>query len=573
MADTAASIARRPKGRQRHGRSSRITDLTWDFYKPLLCNLYQSYTLAVVMALMKQKFDFTPTKRQYGYRFEKWGIRKYNSAEKQGLARNLPELDKLINDPAISDFFNTLSPDLGISNYAPRPFLGVSDAAGGNVGNVANTFSDVSATTSPSTASDADASFFDGDTAVEDPPSPPRTPFSDISYPWGTDDEVKKLVADFCSAMSDDQNASDLYLDLFQVLSMSPSPLYNAKSLIVTSFARAAQNPRDAKRAQQTLSRYRDQIRTRGYDRPFLFSMLDANLQESDETLQSSATHRQVCDTIRKVLKDDDTELGDIPHNYSAIDLVTYHFLSSALEVYEKTIKTINGQLPVLSAEALLHTYVYRQPLADTIRIGGTSPLRICIDWCARQLKLKHTVPAEVASIQCADTQRQWCDNIHLFCTLWHSMLLQVQNGTPPAWYGPCESALGISPSELLVTVCWMIGSDADTDSANDILKRADTVLDTMTRLSEGRIWLKFLRTFTWMNKLVDTDDGDKAFEATVLQHCRRYIVATLNVDLPFPAEPVADTSGCRYLDEMESFSPSDGGFGSFFNVFDPMEV
>ncbi|KAH7165604.1 hypothetical protein EDB81DRAFT_259286 [Dactylonectria macrodidyma] len=570
MTDTAASIARRPKGRQRPGRSSRITDLTWDFYKPLLCNLYQSYTLAVVMALMKQKFDFTPSKRQYGYRFEKWGIRKYNSAEKQGLTRNLPELDKLINDPVISDFFNTLSPDLISPNHASGSFLDVPDSAGGNFGNAANAMSDISATTSPSTDSDADASFFDGDTAVEDPPSPPRTPNPGISYPWGPADEAKKLVADFFSAMSDDQNASEMYSDLFQVLSMSSSPLYNAKNLIVTSFARVAQNPRDAKRAQQLLSRYRDSIRTRGYDRPFLFSMLDCNLQESDETLQTSATHRRVCDTIRKVLKDDDTELGDIPHNFSAIDLVTYHFLSSALEVYEKTLNT-NGQLPALSSEALLHTYVYRQPLADTIRIGGTSPLRICIDWCARQLKLKHTVPAEVASIQCTDAQRQWCDNIHLFCTLWHSMLLQVQNGTPPVWYGPCESALGISPAELLVTVCWMIGSEVETDSTNDILKRADTVLDTMTRLSEGRIWLKFLRTFTWMNKLVDTDDDDKAFEATVLQHCRRYIVATLNVDLPFPAKPVVDTPGCHYLDEMEPFSPSDS-LNSFF-VFDHMEL
>ncbi|KAF7543392.1 hypothetical protein G7Z17_g10776 [Cylindrodendrum hubeiense] len=563
MGDTAAPLVRGSGPKERHRRSSRITDATWDFYRPLLCKLYKSYTLVVVMAFMKERFGFAPSKRQYGYRFEKWGIRKYHSTDKQGPTRNLANADDLPNEQIVSEFFDAMSPDLNSPGYAAGLYLDVP----GN-GAAQHAPSNASAT---SATSDAGASFVDEDTDFEDGLSSPGNPIVPISYPWGADDEAKKLVADFCSAMSDDENAFGLYLDLYDLLSNSPASSATAKSLLVTSLARVAQQPHNANRGRALLSCYRDYVRTRGSDRPFLFSMLDANMEELAETSEKSSIHNKICDTVRTVL-DDDTMLGDIPHIYSVIDLVAYHCLASGLEVYEKTTTTADGQLPTLSAEDLLYQYVYKQPLAEAIRQGDDSPLRGCITWCVRQLKLTHKVPEKIASIPCDDSQRRWCDNVGLFCTLWHTMLLLVQNGTPPPWYGPCESALGISPSELLVSVCWMVGAEVSSpDSVDDIFKRANTVAETINSLPEAKLWIKFLRTFTWMNKLVDPGDDDKTFEATLLQHSRRYISATLNVQLPFPAEPVVDIpeSDFHFLHGLEPFATDDSN-NHMLNIFLP---
>ncbi|KAK7416457.1 hypothetical protein QQZ08_011983 [Neonectria magnoliae] len=482
------------------------------------------------------------SKRQYGYRFKKWKMMKYNSADKMGTPRNSAKIDELPNEDMINDFLkNVVSPDLHVQRYRSRPlFLDVPSGSANYNEAAYHAPSNASGTPAASDV-DAEMSFVDEDTDSEDDVSSPGSPAVSIRYPWEVDDEVKKLVADFCAAMSDEENAFDLYSDLLGSLASSSESSASAKNLVIISFARVAQQPKNAKIARELLTRHREQVQQSGSDRPFVFSMLDANMEEQeqkDENLGKDAINRRICESIRKVLVDD-TTLGDIPHNYSAIDLVTYDLLSSGLEVYEKTPAVADGPPPTLSLEDLLYQYVYKQPFAETIRYGESSPLRVCITWCARQLQLNHKIPSEVASIPRNNAQGQWCDNVHLFCTLWHAMLMSVQNDTPPPWYGPCESALGISPSELLVTVCWMLGAETKSapDSRNDILQRANAVAKSMARLEEPELWIKFLGMFTWMNKLVEPDDEDKAFEAVILQHTRRYISATLNVPLPFPAD------------------------------------
>jgi hypothetical protein len=41
-----------------HKRSHRITDESWERFKPILCTLYKSYTLNIVMEFMKRRFNF-----------------------------------------------------------------------------------------------------------------------------------------------------------------------------------------------------------------------------------------------------------------------------------------------------------------------------------------------------------------------------------------------------------------------------------------------------------------------------------------------------------------------------------
>ncbi|KPM34669.1 hypothetical protein AK830_g11902 [Neonectria ditissima] len=520
------------------------------------------------------------SKRQYGYRFEKWKMRKYNSADKTSSPRNPAKIDEFPNEEIVNEFFDSLSRGIHTHGYESHSsFLNI-PGVGGNYNHVAHHAQSKASATSAASDLDADASFIDEDTDSEDAVSPrPGTPIPSIRYPWETDDEAMKHVADFCAAMSDDKNAFGLYYNLFDSLSNSTESSAAAKNLLITSFTRVAQQPKNAKMARNLLARHRDQVRHTGFDHPFLFSMLDVSMeeqegkQEQEEKLAQDTIRRRICDNIRQVLVND-TTLDDIPHTYSAIDLVTYHFLYSGLEVYEKTPSTADGRSPTLSLEDLLYQYVYKQPFYETIRDGESSPLRICSTWCARQLKINHKIPPEVASIPRDHSQRQWSDNVQLFCTLWHVMLISVQNGTPPPWYAPCESALGISPSELLVTVCWMLGAEASApDASNDILQRADAVAKSMARLSEPQLWIKFLERFTWMNKLVDPNNDDRAFEAVILQHTRHYISATLNVELPFPADephaPSLDLFG-----EFESFPDSpEYGSNPLLDKFGPLRA
>ncbi|CAM1504375.1 Fc.00g019660.m01.CDS01 [Cosmosporella sp. VM-42] len=60
-----------------NGRVQRISEAEWEKHKNTLCMLYRTWPLSEVMDFMDMRYNFRPTKRQYGYRFEKWGIKKY----------------------------------------------------------------------------------------------------------------------------------------------------------------------------------------------------------------------------------------------------------------------------------------------------------------------------------------------------------------------------------------------------------------------------------------------------------------------------------------------------------------
>ncbi|KAI7782701.1 hypothetical protein LA080_013037 [Diaporthe eres] len=58
-------------------RSQRIPKAHWDTHKAELGDLYYAMSLDDLMAFMKEKHGFAPTRRQYTYQFEKWSFTKY----------------------------------------------------------------------------------------------------------------------------------------------------------------------------------------------------------------------------------------------------------------------------------------------------------------------------------------------------------------------------------------------------------------------------------------------------------------------------------------------------------------
>ncbi|CAM1511286.1 Fc.00g087990.m01.CDS01 [Cosmosporella sp. VM-42] len=529
---------------QKNPRSARITDATWNQYKKMLCALYKNYTLLDVMNYMQLRYDFTPSKRQYGYRFEKWGIKKYNSGDKRSPVRPVQEMENFVHEVEKMDDEFYAPPPQDIKNELTPGFLSIPRNMG-----ISHSPGSLSAT--------SEGTFFEG-SDFGDAMSSPASPISPIFYPWDREEESKKLAADFCSAMSDDENAFRLYFELYNAASTRLSTA--AKDMLVISCARAADQTKNAKLARQLLAHH--QSLPFGSDKTFVFSMLGTYTQERDDTADKTAVQNHVCDIIRRVIVND-TDLANIPHGYYAIDLVAYQCLSHGLDVYEKAC-TANGQRPTFSSDCIINQYVESQPVAH--ERDGCFPLRSCVEWCWTQLSLNPRVPQEIASINANDMQRPWCNNIAVFCTLWNAMLQTVDGNTSQLpWYHDCESALGISPSELLVTVAWMIGENVSMGVMEiDILEYATASAKDILQLPEGTLWIEFLKKFGWMNKFVDPSQDDKAFEAVVLDHVRQYISNALGLHLPVPVQdPMA---GISYLDQLSPFANGAGPdlLGSF---------
>ncbi|KAM5348361.1 hypothetical protein ACJ41O_008185 [Fusarium nematophilum] len=365
-----------------------------------------------------------------------------------------------------------------------------------------------------------------------------------ILYSWTawSPEEARKLAADFSAAMLDEENAFSLYSGLYSSVCGSAQPYRAARRFIAISCARTAGRPENVEQAQKLLLAQWSKGLANGANSYFDLLMLEAFMKEHQENADLADTRRSICDNIDRVL--DNGKLVDLPHDYTAIDMVTYFFLSYGLDSHEQTSLNHPNASLTAGAEAILNEYVTRQPFINTLRCRGKSTLERSADWCSQQLRLglDQALPLQDASIQPGETMRQWWDNIQVFCTLWGAMVQAVRAGNPPDWYVQCESAFGISASELLATLSWMIG-DEHTRS-NDVIAYGGGVLEhaaegarALMELTPAELWVKFLNQFLWINDLVHPGEDDTAFESHVLHHLRRYVSDALSIQLPFPPE------------------------------------
>ncbi|OCK77508.1 hypothetical protein K432DRAFT_427968 [Lepidopterella palustris CBS 459.81] len=57
-----------------------VSPQLWDERKEELCELFPKMKLDDLMAMMRTKHNFTPSRRQYVFQFKKWDLHKYNTA-------------------------------------------------------------------------------------------------------------------------------------------------------------------------------------------------------------------------------------------------------------------------------------------------------------------------------------------------------------------------------------------------------------------------------------------------------------------------------------------------------------
>ncbi|EXA47466.1 hypothetical protein FOQG_04371 [Fusarium oxysporum f. sp. raphani 54005] len=518
--------------------TTRMNDETWERFKPFLCSLYKKYTLSVVMNVMEKKYGIVQSKRQYGYRFEKWGIKKYNANEKKTSHNSL-------SPSAIND-----SMDYG--------------DVGADFDREAHSFNQhpLSDRCDPDTLMAAVGSEnMEYDESLDSHKATKVV----VPYPWatGSSEEANKLAADFCAAMLDDTNAFALYSNLYEILSNSSQSVPETREFLAICCARVAGKPDNARSARAILAReWTETPTTRVSDSPFVLSMLKAYVGSHQEDSDKSAFVKQISRNVEQLVGSDGS-LGEVSRKYSSIDLVAYFFLDYALEIYDDCFDDSNP--PNFMTEHLLNEFITTQPFMNALRNDCPSPLSLCLRWCKEQLRLNHPVALQDAPVQPSTDMRCWWYNIRVFCTLWGVMTHLVRANCAPVWYTQCESAFGIPPSELLITLSWMIRAEAtatETDSIisdTELLIQAADGADKLLQVDESQLWIDFLERFTWMNELANPGDAERSFEATVQDELRKYVSKMLRVELPHPAGTQSTSVG-----EVDFYSYPQHGFPDF---------
>jgi hypothetical protein len=403
----------------------------------------------------------------------------------------------------------------------------------------------------------------------------------------------QRLAADFCLAIGDDEAAFGLYERLCESQLSEPSQVDDPQAeVLVVSCARSAGQPANTQRAQDLIQRY-EATRPDRPLRPFLFRMLDATMQERDLKVNRDSIFERVADIMSGVLGSGTTPI-DLPHAYGSIDLVTYHFLSLGLDRYyaSSIAKGVESEPCTMLSDAHLNQYVSKQPAFEylepkiTPRRNGTvssissdvsscsagsydshgsditvafsecsSPcltdtnsstaggmrniLHTCLYWCREKLHSGSLgIPVHVQDLTGETDDYTRVENIQLFCALWDAMLSCLRRGRhEPSWYSTSEAELGISPTELLATVSWILGdpdqlaglSVPGRSGFRTVLGRARRVADLVVTWPERFVWSEFLTKFTWMNRLTNSVPNKKPKD-NVLRRVREYFCLALDM-------------------------------------------
>ena len=385
-----------------------------------------------------------------------------------------------------------------------------------------------------------------------------------IRYPLGELDLRMKLAADFCYALSDDKAAFQIYSKLCRATFAADDPANPANLILLVSCLRSVEDPASAELAASLVAQYlaRQPSGAVAAARPFLFTMLDAYMMERDDKMEQGVVDRRIRDIISGCIGDG-SSLVDMRHDYASIDLVTYQCLSYGLDRYEQSQRAPGGAPSTFPKQTLLNQYVHKQPFYARLQAGeGCSAeraLRACVSWCQQQLHQGVVVPVQMQRLPDDPDYRLWKEDIVVFVSLFDAMLGCVRPPqTPPSWYNASEAELGISASELLVTICWMIGDhissteqspgslpDAGsiapaTPSYNHIFNCAQRSIDKIASWSELELWAGFLDKFAWMNRLVKPEDEEEAFVSAVISCAQEYISAALEIELDITSTPAS---------------------------------
>lgn len=124
------------------------------------------------------------------------------------------------------------------------------------------------------------------------------------------------------------------------------------------------------------------------------------------------------------------------------------------------------------------------------------------------------------------------------------------------------ESALGISPTELLATLVWAVECESPTSVGETITKNFDAELEAFLK-NEGYSWDQFISQFLAMNVSVADliNQEEKDFQAQIKDDLQNWLAQELSTDNIGSAMDVCPDSllnGADLIGDMDMFGTWD---------------
>lgn len=333
--------------------------------------------------------------------------------------------------------------------------------------------------------------------------------------------ERELLAADFCFAISDDQAASTIFRTIYNNLKQQNTPPALAVQLAINS-ARCVHTDEQADRSRQQLNENLKYMSDSNNPVDhFLFYTLYAR---SFDSVAGKSRDNTSVSLVNGIAKDivDRGRLERLPQRGLALDLVTYQCLHYVLVRYNEIVKgcvDVNG---------LLRQFLRQRDKREITCI------RSCLQWCQDRLSrsplrlgdaIFHNIPQNkdpAIKVYRAD--------LEVFANLWHTWYTSPSS-PPSTWDKTVQVELGISPTELLVTVVWMLSATSQGPVS------AEGVSHLLT-LDDDGLRAEFLKRFLATNTLVRTTPAEGTFRTVGLGCMRAFAERTLGVRIPSSRAP-----------------------------------
>jgi len=283
--------------------------------------------------------------------------------------------------------------------------------------------------------------------------------------------ELLVLKGDFSSGVSDDDLAFKFYLAIEEKVQNLP-PL--AKERLLISRARAAETRENAGEViksihaeMSTPASQEESSESLSFTVALYNILLGYVYDRSVDGRKESSGKQQAVAFVTmgmRQLVDENYKLRSGPTKHKVFDMVTYMLLNYGLDVYIASYKPGNEgkPLPKDFKFSILRDFVDHQGLREMItQKAPPTILRECLKWCIEKLEFSSTDRlsqhlADLLQMKCKDCFVLWKADILIYCFLWCKWYEGYAEGHAAPWSQSSMVQLGISFSDLLVTVVWM---------------------------------------------------------------------------------------------------------------------
>jgi hypothetical protein len=469
------------------------------------------------------------SKRQYIHILQKWGIEK-NHTRKSKTKHDL-------SPGSLADTESAMGVDHGLS-----PATHVLASLDIPTGADSNAMVRQWIQEQPAEISQESYSHEADDVAWPEEQSPCATQQPTVQVDGSFTHDREMLAAEFCFALSDDRRALSSFRAVYKAVRKQGalSPSFAIKLTINCS--RCMQTTEEAPGVRRMITEhFGHPFASSGTGDRFLFwtlyvRTLDTTTEKSCDEDTARRVHQIVESSIRG------GRLDVLPQCGQVLDLVTLQCLDYILSRYNDNLSAGRA----IDVNNFLRQFIRQQGHnAGNQRDSScmdVACVRSCLQWCTRKLKEGRQLPGIFHEMppQHDSSIEVYRQDLEVFAYLWHSWRASKSTGDESTsnWDKTVETELGISATELLSTITWMLTAAAppapvEAADTDELLTRAAEGASIIATLDDAVLLGNFVERFLCMNKVVQTPLTEREFRDLALVRLRSFAETVLDVRIP----------------------------------------